>query len=869
MAAEPKKCEKGMLLSTKLKMPRPRRDYIIRRTLFQKLSRCAEMSVVFVKGAAGMGKTTLLSTFIAETGLKNTSWLSLDESNNNLYSFWHYFTAAADTLAGAPQSEPELQPVMIFEPHEIKRSLVFLINSLCSDTDYYIVLDDFHCIGDPALLESLEFFLQSMPENLHLFLLSREDPPVYLGEIAVSGKLLFLSGEDMKLSHDESMAFLKSTMKLRADEAELENISSFAEGWVGGLQLAAAGGNFSGALMKHGGSFAAEYLTREVFGKLAPDEQTFLVRTGCLPWFSRSVCTALFPSLDFNAMVETLLNKNLFLICVDEEKGIYRYHNILSEYLREQFSALPDSQQKEWLVKAAAAFTDEGANSEAAGLLLSVKDYSGAEKSILEMPVGIESGAYIARLPEDFIVESIDLTTRALFCHASIGDIESFSRLCAIFSRKWENTPISGLFRYASALLTRKVLPLSPSVFSMADFDRYEMRKDTAAFIQLGIANLMVLDRQYRQAQEFADNAQQLCDGSAQFRYYILSLKAQLNEETGNLNAALENYREIRAVTDGTTMAFMQEFNYRIAITGVCLKRMELDRAMENLEAARDIVAKAKNISQSMVIFSLYYNLAEYQMLCGDSEQGSKLILQILKERTSVRWADRLLIELDAAGKMPSQLREQTLEEYEDCRKENVTLSPSFELLCARLLLSRNELQKAEEIINSVLSFSRESGNALRLVEADLLLLRTVKTADAAARRRQNNLLCEAVYYAAENRILQPFYVERDIINPLWSGFTAALSEKLSENELLFVRDAIRVCSGVAPEGTKELLSSREAEVLAELAKDKTNQQIADDLCISVSTVKTHLLSIYGKLGVSSRMSAAAEGKRLGLISQT
>ncbi len=327
------------LLSTKLIMPRPRRDYIVRRALFEKLKRCSEMSVVFVKGAAGMGKTTLLSSFFVETGLKNTAWLSLDESNNGLFSFWRYFAAAAGSLVGELEFGPA--PAPIFELREPKKNLIFLINRLCGDTDYYMVLDDFHCITNPALIDSLEFFLQSMPENLHLFLLSREDPPVYLGALAVSGRLLYLSGEDMKLSQEESIQFLKKTMKLRYDEAELKKISGFAEGWVGGLQLAAAGGEFSDDLLKKSGGFAAEYLTREVFGKLSSEEQSFLIRTGILPWFDADICSALFESLDYASMLENLLNKNLFLICIDEKKEIYRYHNILGEYLKQRFSELP------------------------------------------------------------------------------------------------------------------------------------------------------------------------------------------------------------------------------------------------------------------------------------------------------------------------------------------------------------------------------------------------------------------------------------------------------------------------------------------------------------------------------------------------
>jgi LuxR family maltose regulon positive regulatory protein len=310
----------------------------------------------------------------------------------------------------------------------------------------------------------------------------------------------------------------------------------------------------------------------------------------------------------------------------------------------------------------------------------------------------------------------------------------------------------------------------------------------------------------------------------------------------------------------------MQEYDYYIGITGVYLKRMELDKAFENLEAARAMVTSSA-MPHNMILYSFDYNLAEYHMLRGETEEGAKLILRIIKSNNVIHWADRLMAELNLSGYMQPELKEQILAEFETYPNKSISPSLSFELLCARLYLQSGNREKAKAIIKGVLSFSRENGNSLRLVEADLLLLHMIDSSTPAGRRQQNNLLREAIYYAWENRILQPFYVDRDAVNPLWDNFNAELSDKISEPERIFVRDAIRVCSNDAPKAGKSLLSSRETEVLIELAQGKTNQQIAEDLCISLSTVKTHLISIYGKLGVSSRLAATSEGKRLGLIS--
>ncbi|MBC3796814.1 helix-turn-helix transcriptional regulator [Acetobacterium tundrae] len=61
-------------------------------------------------------------------------------------------------------------------------------------------------------------------------------------------------------------------------------------------------------------------------------------------------------------------------------------------------------------------------------------------------------------------------------------------------------------------------------------------------------------------------------------------------------------------------------------------------------------------------------------------------------------------------------------------------------------------------------------------------------------------------------------------------------------------------------------LSERELEVLHELAKGDSNKEIAEQLCISIATVKTHMINIYGKLQVNSRISAVELSRKKGFI---
>ena len=70
----------------------------------------------------------------------------------------------------------------------------------------------------------------------------------------------------------------------------------------------------------------------------------------------------------------------------------------------------------------------------------------------------------------------------------------------------------------------------------------------------------------------------------------------------------------------------------------------------------------------------------------------------------------------------------------------------------------------------------------------------------------------------------------------------------------------------VAVPGLVEPLSTREQEVLALLAAGHPNRAIAEELVITLDTVKRHVSHVFGKLGVANRTQAVARARQLGLL---
>jgi DNA-binding NarL/FixJ family response regulator len=126
--------------------------------------------------------------------------------------------------------------------------------------------------------------------------------------------------------------------------------------------------------------------------------------------------------------------------------------------------------------------------------------------------------------------------------------------------------------------------------------------------------------------------------------------------------------------------------------------------------------------------------------------------------------------------------------------------------------------------------------------------------------------------------VLTTYDSDADVLPAIEAGATGYLLKDAPRGELLrAVRAAARGQSVLSPSVASRLmtqirapaedgLSDRELEVLTLVARGASNRDAAQALLISEATVKTHLLHIYGKLSVSDRAAAVAEGFNRGLL---
>ncbi len=333
------------LLTSKLFIPPLRTNLVSRPRLLQILNEGLQMRrrVTLVSAPAGSGKTTLVVAWLKQIE-QSVIWLSLDEADNDLPRFLSYLAAAfqqvdeqiGGSLLSALQS-PQLPT--------LEKVLTTLLNEIAISTDLLIlVLDDYHLLTEPAILEVMGYLIDHQPAQLHLVFTTREDPDLPLARLRARDQLTEIRAWDLRFTQEETDAFLRGVMGLELSRQDLAALEDRTEGWVVGLQLAGLSMQRQADLKSFIADFSGsqrhilDYLTDEVLQQQPEGIRTFLLQSAILDRLSGPLCDALTERNDSNRLLEHLEAANLFVIPLDEERRWYRYHHLFSDLLRNQLA---------------------------------------------------------------------------------------------------------------------------------------------------------------------------------------------------------------------------------------------------------------------------------------------------------------------------------------------------------------------------------------------------------------------------------------------------------------------------------------------------------------------------------------------------
>src|SRR5215208_3721035 len=322
-SSDPSADSPRIVLRPKLRAPLPRPEQLVRRRVLELLRNALDCKVTIMSAQAGYGKTTLLAHWRQVEAELPFAWVSLDEQDNDPIRLWRHILEAlrrvvpeeenfgADVLVGLSAVEQRFAAI----------TLPTLINEL-AELPYQVVLvlDDYQFVTEEDSHESVVFFVEHIPENFHLVLSSRTDPPLPLGRLRARAQMNEKMGLD--IGPDDLCVLLERT-----------------EGWPAGIYLASL--SLQNKEDKHtfiesfGGSnrYIVGLLGEEVLAGLTEEVRQFLFETSVLRTMTGPLCEAVTGREDSAILLRELARSNLFVVSLDEQGEWYRYHHLFCELL--------------------------------------------------------------------------------------------------------------------------------------------------------------------------------------------------------------------------------------------------------------------------------------------------------------------------------------------------------------------------------------------------------------------------------------------------------------------------------------------------------------------------------------------------------
>ncbi|WP_134391933.1 LuxR C-terminal-related transcriptional regulator [Pseudomonas aeruginosa] len=272
-----------------------------RQALIDRLYEARGRRAMVLSAPAGFGKSTILCQLrlrLLEQGAA-VAWLSCDETDSEPQRLIQYLLASIQRVVPAfGGNTANLLGTDVAVPLEGILD-AFLADLRRLEGPLYLFLDDFHRIRHAALPHGVRYLIENLPDHVRVVASTRFRPRFLVDEPTLKPWTFCLSAEDLRLSREESDAFLLDLKGLELGERELKLLFKRTEGWITALHLAALAlsrnTDREGFLRGLSGTERniADYLAEDVLASLPADLQLFLDQTSVLDEFNAELCNAL------------------------------------------------------------------------------------------------------------------------------------------------------------------------------------------------------------------------------------------------------------------------------------------------------------------------------------------------------------------------------------------------------------------------------------------------------------------------------------------------------------------------------------------------------------------------------------------------
>ena len=876
------------ILQTRLRIPPLRAQLVQRPQLMALIEQALESKLLLLSAPAGYGKTTLLSAW-AHASSRPVAWFSLDAVDNDRTRFLTYLIHALRHVH-AQVGRHTLDLLTSQQPQSTEIVLTPLINEFLSAPRMVLVVDNYHVIEEQQIHEALLFLLEHLPENLHLIIASRIDPPLPLARLRARHQLRELRTGELRFQREESAAFLTKSMKLPLQDETITALDERIEGWVTGLQLAAL--SLQGQPQQSINSltgihhFVFDYLAEEVMQHLSTPLQEFLLKTSILTHLQASLCEAVTGQASGQSQLELLERSNLFLTPLDAEHTWYHYHPLFAEFLQKRLRQRTPELIPELLIRASIWCEQHHYPDEAIQYALAAGQHLHAAQLIAH-----HARTLLAKREHSTLLHWIE--------QLPIDIIQTQPQLCIAYC--W-----TLLFTFQSermAPLLQRVQDILDATPESADEATQQLRGEIAAIqatqaslqgdlkqaiihSQYALAHLPAEDLWTRGTLAFFQGVAQYVTGNMLKAQHAYREALSLNRSTGNhaLSLLVHCYLARLSVTVGklqdarrileTAWTQAEQYDRQLSFEGGLLavelgniyyQQNEMDAAYTMLTRG---IETGKTMAATGVLRAGYTALARWYQARGQEEEVRNLLWQIdqIQQPARVLWIEA---ELQAY-----RLQWETMHQHETtlALKHAVqegepppisVLTEITYLAQARALITVADYDTATNLLERLLHHAEEEQRTGSIINITMLQAKAFSARGDQAPALK--AIQKALALAAPERYMRVFLDEGE---PVKAVLQHAATHGIQATYAMQLLGAFPTATSSIPHPQPLLdpLSERELEVLHCITKGQSNQAIADHLQVSLNTVKTHMSHIFAKLHVNSRTQAVARANELQLL---
>jgi LuxR family maltose regulon positive regulatory protein len=845
--------------------------------------------MTLISAPAGYGKTTLLSQWIAGGDLRaRVAWLSLDESDNDPARFWPYVTAALQSVREDIEgiAPTAFQPS---HPRSIDSMLIGLLNQVVEAPDpITLVIDDYHKIENRAVHEGVSFLLENMPPQMHVVIATRVDPPLPIPRLRGRGQLMEVYEADLRFTPHETAQFLNKVMELDLSSDDIAAVEKRTEGWIAGLQMAALSmrgrDDVAAFVRAFTGShrYILDYLGDEVLEQQPEEVREFLLRTAILDRLTAPLCDAVIEGAGLGlepggsqAMLEYLESNNLFVVPLDEERRWYRYHHLFADLLRQHVSREKPGIVRERHERASAWYEKNGLMAEAVDHALACEDFERSARLIEragwanltrgEMTAILD---WVAAIPDDVVRSHPRLSFLRAWALAKSGHLDDVELSLRDVDPHHVHGEANAVRAYVAGVHgdLPQAVELAEQALDNLPQENLILRAIVAQ--NLGVAYHWSGDsaaavRSLTKAAKLSRAA-----GQSYQTLTALAILGRAQEMQGSLRQAMATYGEaldIAARPGGRAVPFA--CMAYVGLAGPLYEWNDLDEALHCVREGIRLSELGGFVAYQVFGRALLARIYEAQR---DRHSARDVLREAERLGKGRHYA--LVWALVAEFRIRLWLAQGRIAEASQWARER-RLSPGDaldsgreieQMAVARVLIAQAQAGSALRLLSWLLEAAEAAGRMGSVIK--IQVLRSLAFDAQDDRGAAGHALQKALYLAEPEGYLRTFLDEGERMAGL---LRRALSQGIAPDyvaRLLAALGEEAELTSPAIESLIEPLTERELEVLRLIVAGLSNPEIAEELFIAISTVKSHVNHIYGKLGVSNRVEAVTRTQALDLL---